>query len=210
MSSRSGQWVLASGGYFSSDYGASFAVIADLPHGAYSVALSSDASTVYVVDNSTEYTVRKGTGTPGEWSWSTLSVPAATASRVISASADGQYAFIASASGELYYSVNSGVTWTLSASLLAKNYELFRLATSLNGKVTYVIAYYKATGGTFPLISQDYGATWNFTGFPAGLYVNGLATNEDGSVLTIGQSNGHGLIVSNDYGTTWSWSEIEY
>lgn len=209
ISSKSGQYVLGTDGWFSSDYGASFALLGNLPSGARSIAMTSDATHVFVVDNSTEYKVHHGEGTtPGDYSWSELSVPTATTFREVSCSGDGQYVFVACGSGELYVSTNFGATWTLASELSANKYTLNRVITSLDGKVSYVMAYAKQTGGTFPLKSQDYGTTWNYTGFPAALYVSGFTTNEDGSMFIVSEDEPNGLLISNDYGENFAFTNI--
>ncbi|RYH03745.1 hypothetical protein EON65_47065 [archaeon] len=207
LSSQNGQYVLASGGYFSSDFGASFGPIS-LPAGDSSLAINAEATIVYLVDDTPAHNVYKGQGSPGQWTWAILeSMPASLSEswRTISCDATGQYVMTAATVGYIYTSSNYGHTFTLVNTLQEKNYNLIRSTMSADGKVRYVMVYYPTTGGIFPMVSKDYGATWSYTGFAAGSYDTNFATNADGSMLVVSRDVGNALAVSYNYGEDYHY-----
>lgn len=211
-SSKTGQYFVAKEGYFSSDYGASFALLDNYPNAVYDTALTQDAKTLYIVDNTTSFSVRKGVAKddqPGAYSWTELSVPSTgTTFRSISCSGDGQTVIVADGSGSLYYSTDAGATFSLSAAVSAEGYVINQLLTSIDGSVSYITVYYKKTGGIFPLISRDSGATWNYTGLAAMLTTPDLSINGDGSIVAVSMHDSEGLWISFDYAENFELSEI--
>jgi uncharacterized repeat protein (TIGR01451 family) len=125
-------------------------------------------------------------------SWSPTASPS-LAWDCVASSADG-VRLIAGAgyASPLYISTNAGATWDATSS---GSSEWLYLASSADGRVLLAGDY-----GDFPVLSTNYGATWNNTAFPG--YWNPVALSSDGSKLIA--ANEGALYTSTNAGATWT------
>jgi photosystem II stability/assembly factor-like uncharacterized protein len=166
------------------------------------VACSSDGNIVYsgTFEMPDKDTIYKSTDF-GIGEWTQLDTPSVENWQSVSCSADGTKVCATVYNAGIYYSTNSGATWTASVNgEVGDNLQKawWGLACSDNGQ--YLIAsteYYKTYRST------DYGATW-FPVITSGFALNTLGCSASGSVMYAANYSSKKICRSIDYGATWT------
>jgi hypothetical protein len=136
----------------------------------------------------------------GGKSWTQISTPG-YGMKGSACSADGTEIFGVDLYNNIYRSLDSGNTWSLTGAPNT-NYW-FGLASSADGtKVTAVAAYDNNDSNTFIFSSSDSGVSWSANGAPMQPW-GSIACSDDGRKLVAGAWPGY-LYVSTDSGTNWT------
>jgi hypothetical protein len=119
--------------------------------------------------------------------------------------------------GGIYYSADSGATFTQSNAPNARWQQI--RAVQASGSTTWYATTINGSGGQFLYTSINRGATWSTTAIAGmtGKAMNGFALSEDGSVLLLAYFNSGNVFLSTNSGSTfapvsasgnWNWAAV--
>jgi hypothetical protein len=133
--------------------------------------------------------------TSGNWYGATMSYDGRVIAAVQPSSASGVN------TGQIWRSLDYGVTWTATTAGLNKWYYV---AISANGEVMLAVAEGDTSVSKTAIISRDFGATWSNTTFTSTSSPY-CAISADGRIMYIANKfTNANLVVSKDGGITWS------
>ena len=116
----------------------------------------------------------------------------------LAVTADGKTIYAALTNGPLFFSTNSGATWSVNH--WTNYYYTTGLSCAPNGKVVAAVTGHFSPGKIF--VSTDYGVTWPATTAPL-LDWTSISCSADGRKLVAAAMNG-AVYISNDTGQTWT------
>ena len=160
-------------------------IIASTSEGTSTVYLRATDSLSNTANASTTFFLSAWTPRATSQSW-----------RAVTSSADGvKLAAVASSSGQIYTSTDSGLTWTARES--ARNW--FAITSSADG--TKLAA---AVSGGQIYTSTDSGVTWNISTTSSSLAWVSIASSFDGNRLVAAASGSNYIYISANAGLTWT------
>lgn len=134
-------------------------------------------------------------------SWTDLSISGSPNYDHVASSNTGQYLIAADNTGDVYYSSDYGVTWSVTLTDAANSWT--GVAISDNGQY---LAASQNHGGVW--VSADNGATWDETYTDTLLSWNGVAVTADGQhMVAVAATGGDGVFYSDTYGQINSWTQ---
>jgi photosystem II stability/assembly factor-like uncharacterized protein len=188
-------------GSYSTNSGTSWSTVAT--SGSVLYMNINQAATRWVALFTSLYSIYTSDGPPLTQTYRPVYIGAANWVRS-SISADGSVMAVSATGGEIAISRDGGNTWSSAPSPLGRNSQWNCLAVSGDGNTIYA-------GGNLTRVykSTDRGVTFSITGSDtytaSNFYVNGCATNYDGSKVAV-ISTAYGILLSNNAGSSFSQS----
>ena len=200
----SGQYVVAmldtGAVYRSSDYGATFSQLMNVPDSQnYGIVSSSDGTRLILTSNAGGIYVSADSG----GSWMKMYQNGAIAAGTLIASYSGQFIYLVINGNSVSISYDYGVSWLQPQPFTS--YSITQLACDATGQ--YVVA---ACGNDGIWRSTNYGVTWTKTSAPSnptisnGPFFIGIANDSTGTRLIAQETSTNVTYTSSDAGLTWN------